>query len=740
MKQLLQNARSGEIEVAEVPAPQVLPGCVLVRVAASLVSTGTERAASAFASKNLLQKATARPDLVRDLLAKVRRDGLFSAMQVARSRLDQPLGLGYSSAGTVIAVAADVTDVYSGDRVACAGAGYAVHAELTCVPRLLVAKLPAEAKISFDEAAFTTLGAVALHGIRTAEATLGDVVAVIGLGLLGQLTVQVLRAAGCRVLGLDILQERADLAVKLGADRAAASAQDFEDLCREETRGIGVDSVLITADTMSSYPVNLAAAIARDRAAVVAVGAVGTDIDRRLYYAKELDFRISRSYGPGRYDSAYEQKGRDYPIGYVRWTETRNMEAFMRLLVDGKLSLQPLITHRFRIESARAAYDLISGRTAERSMGVLLTYTNEENTSNTIDLAPRSRSNKQPRVGLSIIGAGNFATSTLLPALERLDGVDLLGVCTRSGVQARHVAKQFKFQNCTTDEQQVLKDQNCDAVVIATRHHLHAQQVIRALQAGKHVFCEKPICIHEDELAEILRAYTAASWKPVMTVGFNRRFAPMALRLKSFFSELQEPLALHYRINAGCLPPDHWVNDPEQGGGRVIGELCHFVDLLIFLTASVPVKVYARPLRETERYSGDNLSVLMDFENGSQATINYVANGDCAFSKERLEVFGGGSAAVLEDFRRLELVCHGRKQVIRSRWRQDKGHRAELCAFLEAVRTGTEAPISLPEIVATTWTTFSIKGSLASGEPINLDVPKFLRSAFNGQIASSVPA
>jgi predicted dehydrogenase/threonine dehydrogenase-like Zn-dependent dehydrogenase len=740
MKQLLQNARSGEIEVAEVPAPQLLPGCVLVRVAASLVSAGTERAASAFASKNLLQKAAARPDLVRDLLAKVRRDGLFSAMQVARSRLDQPLALGYSSAGTVIAVAADVTDIRPGDRVACAGAGYAVHAELACVPRLLLAKIPAEAKVSFDEAAFTTLGAVALHGIRTAQATLGDVVAVIGLGMLGQLTVQVLKAAGCRVLGMDIVQERADLAVKLGADRATASAQDFEDLCREETQGIGVDSVLITADTMSSDPVNLAAAVARDRATVVAVGAVGMEIDRRLYYAKELGFRISRSYGPGRYDSAYEQKGRDYPIGYIRWTETRNMEAFLRLVVDGKLSLQPLITHRFPIESARFAYDLISGRTAERSMGVLLTYTSEENASNTIDLAPRSQSKKQPSVGLSIIGAGNFATSTLLPALEKLDGVDLLGVCTRSGVQARHVAKLFKFQNCTSDEQQVLKDQSCDAVVIATRHHLHAPQVIRALQAGKHVFCEKPLCIHEGELSEILRVYTASAWKPVLTVGFNRRFAPTALRLKSFLSELQEPLALHYRINAGSLPPDHWVNDPEQGGGRVIGELCHFVDLLIFLTASVPVKIYARPLLETERYSGDNLSVLMDFENGSQATINYVANGDRAFSKERLEVFGGGSAAVLEDFRRLELVHHGRKQVIRSRWRQDKGHRAELRAFLDAIRTASDVPISLREIVATTLTTFRIQDSLASGEPINLNVPKFLRSAVNGQIASSVPA
>jgi predicted dehydrogenase/threonine dehydrogenase-like Zn-dependent dehydrogenase len=740
MKQLLQNARTGEIEVAEVPAPQLLPGCALVRVASSLVSAGTERATSAFASKNLLQKAVARPDLVRDLITKVRRDGLFSAMHVARSRLDQPLALGYSSAGTVVAVADDLTDIRPGDHVACAGAGHAVHAEFACVPRLLLAKIPGQPTITFDEAVFTTLGAVALHGIRTAEAKLGDVVAVIGLGLLGQLTVQLLKAAGCRVFGLDLVQDRADLALNLGADRATASRESFTDLCREETRGLGVDAILITADTVSSDPVNLAALVARDRATVVAVGAVGMEIDRRLYYGKELDLRISRSYGPGRYDSAYEQKGRDYPIGYVRWTETRNMEAFLKLAADGKLKLEPLITHRFSIESARAAYDLITGGIAEPSLGVLLTYPGVHSAGATVVLTPRFSSDKRSNVALSVIGAGNFATSTLLPVLQSLGGVDFLGVCSCSGAHARQAAKQFNFQYCTTDPEQIVKDPRCDAVVIATRHHLHARQVIEATQAGKHVFCEKPLCMHKGELTAILRAYAASTRQPVLTVGFNRRFSPMALRLKAFFSEVQEPLMLNYRVNAGSLVRDHWVNDHDQGGGRIIGELCHFVDLLIFLTASIPVKVYARPLRETERYSGDNASALIDFENGSQATINYVANGDRTFSKERLEVFGGGSAAVLEDFRRLELFRHGRKEALRSRWRQDKGHKAELRAFLDATKKGNGIPIPLYEIIATTLTTFCVKDCLASAEPVGVEVPKFLDKLISEQTAKSVPA
>ncbi|HVO59504.1 MAG TPA: bi-domain-containing oxidoreductase [Terriglobales bacterium] len=740
MKQLLQDARSGDIEVVEVPAPQLFPGCVLVRVAASLVSAGTEKAASAFARKNLLQKAAARPDLVRDMMAKVRRDGLLSAMQVARRRLDQPVALGYSSAGTVIAVADQVSDLRLGDRVACAGAGYAVHAEFACVPRLLVAKIPGEGALSFDEAAFTTLGAVALHGIRTADAKLGDVVAVIGLGLVGQLTVQLLKAAGCRVFGFDLVQERADLAQQLGADRTTASREAFADLCQEGTSAAGVDSVLITADTASSDPVNLAAALARDRAAIVAVGAVGMNIDRRLYYGKELDFRVSRSYGPGRYDAVYEQKGRDYPIGYVRWTETRNMEAFLQFLAEGKLRLEPLISHRFPVESAGAAYDLIMSRSGTPSLGVLLTYHPEQDAKTTVDLVRTSRLPKRANVTLSLLGAGNFATSTLLPALRGLDSIDLLGVCTSTGVHARHAAKQFDFRYCTTDQQQILKDTNCDAVVIATRHQLHAQQVMAALQAEKHVFCEKPLCLQESELSEILRTYAALTWKPVLTVGFNRRFAPMALRLRSFFSEVQEPLILDYRVNAGALPQDHWVNDPEQGGGRTLGELCHFVDLLIFLTGSVPVRVYARALGDMERYGGESVSVLLDFENGSHATLNYVANGDRVFSKERLEVFGGGSAAALEDFRRLELVRHGRREVVRARWRRDKGHNDELRAFVEAVRNGTGAPISLHNIVATTLTTFRIKDCVASGDPVNVDVMKFLSNVTNGEMASSVPA
>jgi predicted dehydrogenase/threonine dehydrogenase-like Zn-dependent dehydrogenase len=740
MKQLLQNARTGEVEIAEVPAPQLLPGCVLVRIASSLVSAGTERAASAFAGKNLLQKAAARPDLVRDLLAKVRRDGLLSAIQIARSRLDQPLVLGYSSAGTVIAVAPDVFDIRPGDRVACAGAGYAVHAEFACVPRLLVAKIPEPSCVSFGEATFTTLGAVALHGVRTADAKLGDVIAVIGLGLVGQLAVQLLKAAGCRVLGLDIAQDRADLARRMGADVTSASRETFSDLCRQHSGGSGVDSVLITAETTGSDPVNLAAEIARDRGIVVAVGTVGMHIDRQLYYAKELDFRVSRSYGPGRYDAAYEQKGRDYPIGYVRWTETRNMEAFLHLLAGEKLRLEPLITHRFPIAAACGAYDLITGRRPEPSLAILLTYPGHGASNQAVELAPIPTRHKQSLVALSVIGAGNFATSTLLPALKKLDKVNFRGVCTASGVHARHAAEKFGFRYCTTSERQILDDSQCNAVVIATRHHLHARQVLAALAAGKQTFCEKPLCLSEDELSDIVRAYRVATQPPLLAVGFNRRFAPMALRLKTFFSHVSEPLAMQYRINAGPLAADHWINDPEQGGGRMLGEMGHFVDLLSFVARSLPVKVYARGLGGDTACSSDSLTVLLDFANGSQATIHYLANGDRAFSKERLEVFGGGSTAMLDDFRCLELVHHGRKEIIRSRWHQDKGHRAELQAFAEAVINGRAAPIPFEEIIATTLTTLRIKDCLVSGEEMCVDVTAFMRSTLNPQSAGSVPA
>ena len=733
MRQVLQHARTGEIAVVNVPAPKVLAGCVLVRIAASLVSSGTERAASEFASKNLLQKAKARPDLARDVVDKIQRDGLFSAVQAVRSRLDQPLALGYSSAGTVMAVGEGVTDIRVGDCVACAGAGYAMHAEIACVPRLLVARIPAQSNVSFDQAAFTTVGAVALHGIRTADVKLGDVVAVIGLGLLGQLTAQILKAAGCRVIGMDISQQRVALAHRLGADRASDSPAVFAEMCLDYSNGKGADAVLLTAETPSSDPVNLAGEVARDRGVVVAVGTVGMDIHRKFYYEKELNFRISRSYGPGRYDTAFEQKGRDYPSGYVRWTETRNMEAFLQLLAEGKLDVKSLITHRIPIERAHDAYDVIMGKVREPFLGILISYPEQPEESCRLELVGKSSVpvvGGEKSVAIGLLGAGSFATSTLLPAIKPITGVDLIGVCTANGSHAHRAAEKFGFRYCTTDEEKILNDPAVNTVVIATRHHQHAAQVLGALKAGKHIFCEKPLCLSEHELAEIVRTSgnPASGRRPLLMVGFNRRFAPMATRMKAFLNEIREPLAMHYRVNAGFLPPDHWMNDPEQGGGRILGEACHFVDFLSFLAGALPVEVQGRALANTSQYSGDNVTISLQFANGSQGTINYLANGDRSYSKERVEVFGGGAIAVLEDFRRLELVSHGRKQVFRSWLRQDKGHRGEWKAFSDAVRSGGEAPIPFDEVVASTLATLRAVDSLSSGQPVAVDVESFTDS------------
>jgi predicted dehydrogenase/threonine dehydrogenase-like Zn-dependent dehydrogenase len=735
MKQLLQDARTGELKVAEVPAPQLLPGCVLVRVAASLVSAGTERASAEFAGKSLLAKAKARPDLVRDVLAKMRRDGLSSTMQTVRSRLDQPQSLGYSSAGVVVAVGDGVADISVGDRVACAGAGFAVHAEFACVPRMLVAKIPegrdADSQVSFEEAAFGTVGAICLHGIRTAEVALGDTVAVIGLGLLGQITTQLLKAAGCRVFGMDLLRQRADLAIANGVEDACTVARDFRDLCFQKTGGVGVDSVLIAAETPSSEPVNLAAQLARDRAIVVAVGTVGMELQRKLYYEKELDFRISRSYGPGRYDAAFEQKGRDYPIGQVRWTETRNLEAFLQFIADGKLNLPSLITHRFPMEQATRAYDLITGTSCEFFLGVLITYAGAEsenapNLSETIPMVavvPSSGS-----VGLGVLGAGSFAQNTLLPALKAIPGVSFVGVCNATGPRSRNAAEKFGFSYCSNSEAELLQDAQIKAVLIATRHNLHASQSLAALRAGKAVFCEKPLCLNESELAALV-CQSADHHAPLLMVGFNRRFAPMALRLKQFLSDIHEPLAIHYRVNAGYIGADHWVNDPEQGGGRILGEVCHFVDFLCFLAGACPIEVQAQTVGNSGQYSMDNIVATLKFANGTLGTISYLANGDKSASKERVEVFGGGSVAILEDFRRLELVRNGRKQMTRARWRQDKGHQAEMQAFVDALLGKTPAPISFEQIVGSTLATLRLQNSYQTGQSLTVELSEFVATA-----------
>lgn len=718
MKQMFQSVRTGESTVVEVPVPAVLPGQVLVRNAASLVSAGTERMVIEFAEKSMLAKAKARPDLVRQVLDKARREGVLNTLDAVRSRLDQPLSMGYSSAGTVVAVGEGISDIKVGDRVACSGMNYASHAEVVSVPRMLVTPMPGA--VGFEEAAFTTVGAIALHGIRLAEVKLGEVVAVIGFGLIGQLTVQILKAAGCVVLGMDLDADRCELARELGCDATAVMAEEFESLVTARTRGNGADSVLITAAAAGNQPVELAGEIARAKAIVVAVGAVGTEIPRKSYYEKELDFRISRSYGPGRYDPEYEEKGHDYPISYVRWTESRNMSAFLQMVAGGKIEIQKLITHRYQIEQATIAYDLITGKRSEKFMGVLVQYPEHVELARRIDLGGEATAVKAGIVRIGAIGAGLFAGQVLLPAMKKAGGIELAGVCTATGGSSRHIGAKFGFGYCTTDENEILQDASVNTVIIATRHHLHAAQVLAALRAGKHVFCEKPICLQREELAEIVSAKLHEAENSLLMVGYNRRFAPMAQELKRFFADAREPLAAHYRVNAGFVPSTHWVHDRETGGGRIVGEVCHFVDFLIFITGSLPVSVFAAALPAGNN-PPDSVSVNITFANGAIGTIDYIAGGDKAFSKERVEVIGGGRVAALDDFHTLEMVRNGRRKVIRSRMRQDKGHVGEWQAFARAIREGGDSPIPFREIEAGMLATLAIETSLRQNAPVPID-------------------
>jgi predicted dehydrogenase/threonine dehydrogenase-like Zn-dependent dehydrogenase len=701
MKQVLQSSRTGEIRVLDVPVPAVPAGFVLVRTMASLVSAGTERMMVQFAEKNLAQKAMARPDLVRQVLEKVRRDGLMTTVNAVRSRLDEPMALGYSAVGTVIDAGPDVTDVKPGDRVACAGAGFANHAEVICVPRNLSVPIPDG--VSFEDAAFVTLGAIALHGVRLAELQLGGQVAVIGLGLLGQLTVQLARASGCRVAGVDLLEDRIELARQLGADLAVTPSQG-PDALRSWTAGIGVDAVLVTADTSSNDPIELAGVIARDRGTVVAVGAVGMAVPRRTYYPKELRFLISRSYGPGRYDPAYELQGHDYPLSYVRWTERRNLGSFLELVGAGLVKVAPLVTHRFPVSEATGAYDLITGKTPGTFLGVVLQYPSEPDLSQRIEVAAAAAPRTAASGSIGVLGAGSFASGTLLPAFKQA-GAAFRGIASRQGLTARTCADRFGFAFCTTEERQVLDDPATDTIVVATRHDLHARQVLAARAAGKHVFVEKPLCISEDEMRQLADAY-AAPGSPLLLVGFNRRFAPLAQELAKFFADAGEPLAVHYRVNAGYIPPDHWVHDPAIGGGRVIGEACHFIDFIGWLVRSAPLRLTATALPDAGRYSGDNTVITIQYDNGSAGTLTYVASGDKALGKERIEVHGGSRSAILDDFRQLDLFRGGRHRVEKTRLRQDKGHAAECEAFVRAIREGRPSPIARDEIFQTTALAF----------------------------------
>ncbi len=738
MKQLIQNIRSGETTVAEVPIPTPQAGEALVCIAASLVSAGTERTLVEFAEKSLLGKARSRPDLVRQVLDKAHREGVLTSLEAAFNRLDQPSPLGYSSAGVIVALGDGVQGLKVGQRVACAGGNYAVHAEYACVPQILLTPLPDE--VDFESAAFTTLGAIALHGFRLSEVQLGERVAVIGLGLLGLLMVGIANAAGCRVLGVDLDEKRVALARALGAQ--AVLRTDAEEASASFSHGRGCDAILICADSRSSDPVELAGVIARDRARIIAVGAVGLHIPRKIYYEKELTFLNSRSYGPGRYDPNYEERGQDYPIGFVRWTEGRNMAAFVELLASGRVDVRSLITHRFPIERAPEAYTLITGKLAEPFLGVLLTYPQPpisavNGLAATPDPShPLSRAsddnwqaahdvphNPPATLKLGVLGAGNFATAVMLPALKSIPAIELVGIASASGMSAKTAADRFGFRYAASDEAKIIADPQINTIAILTRHNLHARQVLSALGQGKNVFCEKPLALNSEELDEVAAALNKLAdapgdYQPLLMVGFNRRFAPLAQRLALFLSTRKEPLVAQYRINAGYIPLVHWTQDLVQAGGRIIGEACHFIDFLSFLAGGAPLTVTAQGLPDGGRYREDNLVMTFTFPDGSLGTVSYLANGDKAFPKERVEIFTSGRAAVLDDFRTLELVYNGRRQKAVSRLRQDKGHRAEWEAFSQAVVAGGMPPIPYEQLIGVTRASLAAVQALRSGERV----------------------
>jgi predicted dehydrogenase/threonine dehydrogenase-like Zn-dependent dehydrogenase len=726
MKQVIQDMRSGKTRILEVPVPSPTTGQILIRTQASLISPGTERMVVDFAAQSILGKARSRPDLVRQLVAKTRRDGLRSSVRAAAARLSEPMILGYSSAGTVVEVGKGVEGFQPGDRVACAGGGHAIHAEFNLVPTNLCVPLPES--LLFEEGAFATVGAIALHAFRLSGSQVGDMVAVVGLGLLGQLIAQIARASGCRVFGVDLRPDRVELAKKLGASFASVRRQ-AEQQGLSFSSGRGFDAIIIAADTPGNDPVQLAPRLCRDRGRVVIVGAVGMEIPRTPYYQKEIDLVVSRSYGPGRYDPEYEERGLDYPYGYVRWTENRNMRAFLELVAERKVLLGPLVTHRFPVEQAPEAYELLRHRGEGTGGAIILSYPSNSAVVRSVEIpaggAAARKGEKCLRLG--VLGSGNFANLVALPILSRLEGVAKVAVVSQSGLSAERAARRFGFQRCGSREEDVIGSPDVDCVAVFTRHHLHARQTAQALAAGQHVFCEKPLALSLQELEQVETAVAAAAQggkRLLLTVGFNRRFSPLAVRVRQEIVTASEPATMQMRVNAGYLPPDHWVQDPGQGGGRILGEVCHFIDLLLYLAGDLPQTLFACAVPDLGRYRGDNLAVTLRFGNGTVANLIYTAAGDSSFEKERLEAFAGGTAMVLDDFRQLTIIREGKRRTVRSPGGQDKGHTAIWKSFVQAILAGGPDPIPLQELFATTRAAFAIERSLRTGAVEELGLEK----------------
>jgi polar amino acid transport system substrate-binding protein len=675
--------------------------------------------------RGYLGMARARPEKVKEVLGTLRQLGPLSTFRKVMNRLDSFTPLGYSLAGQVIDVAADISDLEVGDMVACGGGELATHAEVNWIPRNLCAKIPRMITgpregefVPVEHAAFATVGSIAMQGVRQAAVQVGERVAVIGLGLVGLLASEILKAAGCTVLGFDIDHRKVTLARSLGIEAVTNSdGDDPVQVIESFTNGYGADAVLITTGTKSNRPIEIAGMIARDRATIVDIGINKMDVPWQLYYSKELVLRQSRSYGPGRYDLDYEVGGKDYPIGYVRWTENRNMQSVLELIASGRIDVSPLVTHRFDFDRAGDAYKLIAGSSDEFYVGILLDYdvNAQEGTrlqSKSLEVLPRGR---EGNLGLGVIGAGNFARTMLLPHLKRKD-VELISVATATGISARDAARKFGFRTCTTDYRELLRDDAIEAVIIATRHNLHGPLVKEALQAGKNVYTEKPLCINTTQLEEIASVYDslrARGAPPLLTVGFNRRFAPMVRQMKDFFHDRRGPMVVTCRVNAGTVPRDSWYQDPAVGGGRIVGEVCHFVDTLQYLCGAQPVRVTAHSVETDNRavVRADNFIATFEFTDGSVGSIAYVATGDPSFPKEYFEAFADKKVAVLDNYTRLLTMSGGRRQLSRAAI-QDKGHKAEMRHLVSTLTGGNEDPIGFASIYSTTMATLKILEAL----------------------------
>lgn len=712
MKQIVQSVRSGQLSVLDLPDPLARPGEVLIANLASVISAGTEKSVIDLASKSLIGKALDRPDQVRRVIQKVRSEGFWDTFRQVREKLDEPMPMGYSSAGVVVACGEGVQQFQVGDRVASNGP----HASIVSVPVHLCARLPDG--VPFEQGAFAVIGSIPMQGIRLAKISIGETVLVIGLGLIGQLAVMLLRAAGCRVIGTDLDASKCELALKAGAAvaRPGIRAGDVMDL----TGGIGADAVLITASTKSNGPIELSADAVRTKGRIVLVGVVGLDLPRRPFYFKEAEFVVSCSYGPGRYNPAYEEHGIDYPVGHVRWTEQRNIQAVLDLMGQGLLDVSPLISHRFPVDEAEAAYRIIREGT-EPYLGVLLEYPQRDEAPHRRIVRLRAASGTTGgKIAVGCLGAGNFARMVLLPNMAKVEHFRPYVLCSAGGLSAAQVGDKMGFATATTDEDVVFADPGVDAIFALTRHDQHARQVVTAIRAGKHIFVEKPLALTPEELAEVERALSDAGERaPLLMVGFNRRFSEAARAVKAHFQSVTVPRTVMIRFNAGEIPPESWVQDQKEGGGRIIGEACHAIDLATYLLGSPPVRVYADSIAgpSAPQITDDQAFLTLRHANGSISCIGYLAGGDRAMPKERIEMLGGGRMAVIDDFRHVQLAAGGRVKSVKVR---GKGHAEELVAFANAIRNGGASPISWEELKAVSLASIAAVQSLREGVPIPL--------------------